>query len=181
MSPSSQSHSHSHSPPSRSPTATKTTDHSNSVRISTLRLSSDLRALERDSVEGVDAAPLDSANIYVWRACIFGPPDTAWEGGVFELTLSFPIEYPQKPPAVRFTSKIYHPNVFADGNLCLDIIADAWSPIYTVSTILTSIQSLLTDPNPASPANPEAAQLYQTNKKEYNKKVRAAIARMMGT
>ncbi len=56
--------------------------------------------------------------------------------------------------------------VYKDGTLCLDIIQDAWSPVYTVSTILTSIQSLLTDPNPASPANPEAAQLLASDPKE---------------
>jgi len=62
--------------------------------------------------------------------------------------------------------------VYADGTLCLDIIQDQWSPIYSVASILTSIQSLLTDPNPASPANPEAAHMYNTNRKEYNRRVR---------
>ena len=68
---------------------------------------------------------------------------------------------------------------YADGNLCLDIIQDKWSPIYTVSSILTSIQSLLTDPNPASPANPEAAKLLAENPKEYRKRVRRVAARSM--
>jgi ubiquitin-protein ligase len=69
--------------------------------------------------------------------------------------------------------------VFADGNLCLDIIQDKWSPVYSVSTILTSIQSLLPDPNAASPANPEAAKLFasknEAEKKEYRKRVRACV------
>jgi ubiquitin-conjugating enzyme E2 A len=72
---------------------------------------------------------------------------------------------------------MFHPNVYTDGTLCLDIIQDKWSPIYTVNTILTSIQSLLTDPNPASPANPEAAQLYNADKAAYNKKVRRVAAK----
>lgn len=49
---------------------------------------------------------------------------------------------------------------------------DKWKPIYTVGSILTSIQSLLTDPNLASPANPEAARLLATNPKEYKRRVR---------
>jgi len=92
------------------------------------------------------------------------------------LRLDFPKEYPQKPPKVRFTSQIFHPNVFKDGTLCLDIIQDQWSPIYTVGSILTSIQSLLTDPNPASPANPEAAKLFQSDEKKYRKQVRKFVA-----
>ena len=39
---------------------------------------------------------------------------------------------------------MYHPNVYADGNLCLDLLQDQWSPCHTICTLLTSIQSLLT-------------------------------------
>ena len=69
--------------------------------------------------------------------------------------MTFGEQYPEKPPRVRFTSEVFHPNVYSDGTLCMDIIQDQWSPIHNVCTLLTSIQSLLTDPNPASPANPE--------------------------
>ncbi len=75
-------------------------------------------------------------------------------GGIYSLRLTFCDRYPEKPPKVRFTTKMFHPNVYADGNICLDIIAAKWTPSYTVSSILTSIQSLLTDPNVQSPANP---------------------------
>ena len=67
--------------------------------------------------------------------------------------------------------------MFADGNLCLDIIQDKWSPIYTVSSLLSSIQSLLTDPNTASPANPDAARLLANDIKEYRKQVRQCAAK----
>ena len=70
--------------------------------------------------------------------------------------MTFGEQYPEKPPRIRFTSEVFHPNVYSDGTLCMDIIQDQWSPIHNVCTLLTSIQSLLTDPNPASPANPEA-------------------------
>ena len=59
--------------------------------------------------------------------------------------------------------------VYSDGTLCLDIIQDSWSPCHTICTLLTSIQSLLTDPNCSSPANPEAAQVYTTDRSAYNK------------
>ena len=54
----------------------------------------------------------------------------------------------------------------------MDLIQDNWSPIYTICSILIAIRSLLTDPNCASPANPEAAHLYQTDKKQYARRVR---------
>jgi ubiquitin-conjugating enzyme E2 A len=57
----------------------------------------------------------------------------------------------------------------------LDILTNQWSPIYDISAILTSIQSLLCDPNPNSPANSEASTLYLTNKREYNRRVRECV------
>ena len=95
----------------------------------------------------------------IWSATVFGPDDTPWEGGIFSMRLTFNDQYPDKPPRVRFTSEMFHPNIYADGSICLDILQNQWSPIYDISAILTSIQSLLCDPNPSSPANSEAARL----------------------
>ncbi|EWM29984.1 ubiquitin-conjugating enzyme e2 [Nannochloropsis gaditana] len=124
------------------------------------RLMRDLKRLQSDPPQGVQGAPLDN-NIMTWQAVIFGPDDTPWEGGTFKLLLEFTEDYPNKAPAVRFVTKMFHPNIYNDGQICLDILQNQWSPIYDVSAILTSIQSLLCDPNPASPANSEASRLYQ--------------------
>ena len=76
------------------------------------------------------------------------------------------------------------------GGICLDILQNRWSPTYDVSAILTSIQSLLDEPNPNSPANNVAAQLYQVssflsdlifeiniqeNRREYEKRVASIV------
>jgi len=103
------------------------------------------------------------------------PEDTAWEDGTFKLTLEFTEEYPNKAPTVKFITKMFHPNIYADGSICLDILQNQWSPIYDISAILTSIQSLLCDPNPSSPANSEAARLYQENRREYHRKVKETV------
>ena len=68
------------------------------------------------------------------------PMDTPFEDGTFRLTLEFTEEYPNKPPTVKFKTKMFHPNVYADGGICLDILQKRWSPTYDVSSILTSIQ-----------------------------------------
>ena len=60
--------------------------------------------------KGVSGAPLDPTAPFVWRCAVFGPSDTAWEGGVFQLQMQFGADYPQKPPNVRFISKMFHPN-----------------------------------------------------------------------
>merc|ERR1712100_824741 len=119
------------------------------------RLMGDLKELTMNPCEGCSAAPLNEDNPFVWAGSLFGPADTPWEGGILSMRIFFSEDYPAKPPKVRFTCEMFHPNVYSDGVLCLDIIQDQWKPIYSVSSILTSIQSLLPDPNPASPANPE--------------------------
>jgi len=138
------------------------------------RLMRDFRRLQNDPRNGVDGAPMDN-NIMAWQAVIFGPDDTPWEGGTFQLLLEFTEDYPNKPPAVKFITKMFHPNIYADGKICLDILGTQWSPIYDVAAVLTSIQSLLSDPNPASPANAEASQLFERDRRDYNRRVREVV------
>lgn len=140
------------------------------------RLMRDFRKLQDEAPEGVQGAPLDN-NIMVWQAVIFGPDDTAWEGGIFKLLLEFSEDYPTKAPAVKFVSQMFHPNIYNDGKICLDILTNQWSPIMDISGLLTSIQSLLSDPNSASPANAEAASLYDRDRREYHRKVREIVER----
>lgn len=54
-----------------------------------------------------------------------------------------------------------------------DTLQDKWSPCHNICTVLMSIQSMLTDPNCSSPANPEAAQLYIKDRTAYNRSVAA--------
>eukprot|EP01134_Creolimax_fragrantissima_P003032 CFRG3032T1 len=138
------------------------------------RLMRDFKRLQEDPPCGVSGAPGDN-NIMLWNAVIFGPEGTPFEDGTFKLTMEFSEDYPNKPPIVRFASKMFHPNVYADGGICLDILQNRWSPTYDVAAILTSIQSLLDEPNPNSPANATAAQLYCENRREYEKKVKAIV------
>nr|CDJ89385.1 Ubiquitin-conjugating enzyme domain containing protein [Haemonchus contortus] len=114
------------------------------------RLMRDFKKLQEDPPAGVSGAPTED-NILAWEAIIFGPQDTPFEDGTFKLSLEFTEEYPNKPPTNR------------------------WSPTYDVAAILTSIQSLLDEPNPNSPANSHAAQLYQENRREYEKRVQQIV------
>lgn len=71
---------------------------------------------------------------------IIGPADTPFEDGTFRLVMQFEEQYPNKPPQVKFISQMFHPNVYATGELCLDILQNRWSPTYDVAAVLTSIQ-----------------------------------------
>ncbi|KAJ5110944.1 hypothetical protein N7532_001479 [Penicillium argentinense] len=110
---------------------------------------------------------LPVARSFHWQATIMGPGDSPYSGGVFFLTIHFPTDYPFKPPKVNFTTRIYHPNINSNGSICLDILRDQWSPALTISKVLLSICSMLTDPNPDDPLVPEIAHVYKTDRPRY--------------
>ncbi|ARF09360.1 ubiquitin-conjugating enzyme E2 [Catovirus CTV1] len=117
----------------------------------------------------------DSSNITQWTAYIKGPDDTAYENGVFKLNISFPGNFPFVAPKVKFATKMFHPNVSSSGEICLDILKDQWSPALSVSKVLLSICSLLSDPNANDPLNGEVASIYKNNKSDFEKKVREYV------
>jgi len=155
-----------------------------------LLLRKQLKDLMRNPVEGFSAGLVDDSNVYEWNVSIIGPPDTLYEGGFFTTIMTFPQDYPNNPPTVRFTSDMWHPNVYPDGRVCISILhapgddpngyesaCERWSPIHTVETIMLSIISMLSSPNSDSPANIDAAKEWRDEKVEYKKKVSRCVRR----
>lgn len=131
------------------------------------RLQKEFLDMQKDDTPNLSASPIND-NLFEWEAVILGPIGTPYEGGVFNLTISIPSNYPFKPPTVIFKTKIYHPNINSSGSICLDILKTQWSPALTISKILLSICSLLADPNPNDPLVPEIANVFKTNIEVYN-------------
>ncbi|XP_056276726.1 ubiquitin-conjugating enzyme E2 E2-like isoform X1 [Pseudoliparis swirei] len=111
------------------------------------RIQKELAEITLDPPPNCSAGPKGD-NIYEWRSTILGPPGSVYEGGVFFLDIAFTPDYPFKPPKVTFRTRIYHCNINSQGVICLDILKDNWSPALTISKVLLSICSLLTDCNP---------------------------------
>ena len=137
------------------------------VSSSAKRIQKELAEISLDPPDDCTAGPKGD-NLYEWVSTILGPPDSPYEGGVFFLDITFPSDYPFKPPKLRFRTRIYHCNVNSNGSICLDILKDQWSPALTVSKVLLSICSLLTDPNPDDPLVPEIARVFKSDKEKHD-------------
>jgi ubiquitin-conjugating enzyme E2 D/E len=135
------------------------------------RLTSEYAKLCKEPIARCTAEPKSQSDFFSWKALLEGPPDTPYAGGKFILEFTFPHDYPFKPPQVKMITKCYHPNI-RDTHICVDILQSAWSPALGITQVLLSLSSLLSDPNPASPLNSEAAQLFVKNRKVYDATVR---------
>lgn len=132
------------------------------------RLGHDLKGLAQDAPEGIEAKPLDSC-YYHWQASITGPVGSPYEGGIFYLYLKVPMLYPFRPPEVRFLTKIFHPNVNRHGDIGIDSIQQGnWVSGLTLTKVLISIQSLLTDPYCDVCMEPEVGQLCRADRDTFN-------------
>jgi len=132
------------------------------------RLQREYQEILNDPPANCTAGPSTEADFFTWDAMIFGPEDSPFTGGTFRLTIRFPTDYPFKPPIITFRTKIYHPNINSAGGICLDILKGQWSPALSISKVLLSILSLLTDANPNDPLVPEIADIYKRNREAYD-------------
>ncbi len=133
------------------------------------RLLKELNDMKLNDTPNLSAAPIDPNNLFEWNGVILGPIATPYEGGIFNVGISIPRNYPFKPPIFIFKTKIYHPNINSTGSICLDILKGQWSPALTIVKVLLSICSLLSDPNPDDPLVPDIAHTLKENPELYNK------------
>lgn len=158
------------------------------MSIATIRLTKELAKLgsaKDDILEVIEDWPeklncqitiKKPTDLFTWELKIKGPTDSPYETGIFDILVRFDSDYPVKAPSVKFLNPPFHPNIYRDGKICIDILQPhEWVSTQTIRTIMLSIISLLCDPNPASPANREAAELYVANKEEYVKRVKLSI------
>lgn len=134
----------------------------------------ELKSLQEEPVEGFRITLVDESDLYNWEVAIFGPPNTLYEGGYFKAHIKFPIDYPYSPPTFRFLTKMWHPNIYENGDVCISILhppvddpqsgelpSERWNPTQNVRTILLSVISLLNEPNTFSPANVDASVMFR--------------------
>ncbi|KAJ1675744.1 hypothetical protein EV182_000663 [Spiromyces aspiralis] len=144
-----------------------------------LRVQKEFKNFKKELPEGIDCWPLDehlsafrAALTIALLAVISGPQGTPYQDGYFYLDIDIGEGYPMKPPACRFRTRIYHPNIDEVGLICLDILKDKWRPSLSIAKLLISLQSLIAGPNPDDPLVAEVAHVYKEDRQLFNKLAR---------
>ncbi len=103
-------------------------------------------------------------------------PDSGyWAGAKYPFTFVIPALYPHEPPKVTCKTKIYHPNINLEGNVCLNILREDWKPVLDINAVIYGLIYLFYEPNPDDPLNREAADLFRNNKAEFSRVVKRTL------
>lgn len=140
-----------------------------------MRMKKELQMLAESPPHGVSCWIKDNCTDQL-EAQIVGADDTPYSGGIFKLEIQIPERYPFEPPKVQFVTPIYHPNIDSGGRICLDTLKmppkGAWKPCMNVSSVLTSIQLLMTEPNPDDPLMTDISNEFKHNRTLFQQNAR---------
>ncbi|GJP76033.1 hypothetical protein CLOP_g6426 [Closterium sp. NIES-67] len=131
----------------------------------------ELRSLQDSPPEGIRVL-LNDDNISTVHAEIEGPVGTPYEGGAFRMKLVLGPEFPNAPPKGFFVTRIFHPNVAKNGEICVNILKKDWKPCLGLRHVLLVVRCLLIEPYPESALNEDAGKLLLEDYEAYAKHAR---------
>eukprot|EP00043_Microstomoeca_roanoka_P018339 m.195516 g.195516 ORF g.195516 m.195516 type:complete len:251 (-) comp16804_c0_seq2:1954-2706(-) len=135
------------------------------------RLARELVLLQKSPPPGITCWTKSETEMHLLLADVAGPPDTPYQEGVFRVELDCSGRYPFEPPKARFITPIYHPNIDTAGRICLDLLKmppkGSWKPSINIATLLTSLQVLMSEPNPDDGLLPDVSSEYKYRRSQF--------------
>ncbi|KAJ1397023.1 Ubiquitin-conjugating enzyme E2 [Sesbania bispinosa] len=135
------------------------------------QLAKELKNLDESPPEGIKVVVNDDdfSTIY---ADIEGPAGTPYDNGVFRMKLLLSHDFPHSPPKGFFLTKIFHPNIATNGEICVNTLKKDWNPSLGLRHVLIVVRCLLIEPFPESALNEQAGKLLLENYEEYARHAR---------
>nr|BAO65811.1 ubiquitin conjugating enzyme 12 [Ciliophrys infusionum] len=106
---------------------------------------------------------------------IITPDSGFWRGATYRFSFTIPAQYPHEAPKVLCLTRIYHPNINLEGNVCLNILREDWKPVLDINAVIYGLIYLFYEPNPDDPLNHEAADLFRTNIASFERTVQRTL------
>lgn len=135
------------------------------------QISRELCDLTQNPLEGIRVV-FNEDDITNVQADIDGPSGTPYFGGSFRVRLILGKNFPTSPPKGFFVTKIFHPNVGRNGEICVNTLKKDWNQDLGLKHILLTIKCLLIVPNPESALNEEAGKMLLEQYEDYCKRAK---------
>ncbi|KAG5941614.1 hypothetical protein E4U53_007391 [Claviceps sorghi] len=148
--------------------------------MSTKRIAKEYAETSQSPPKGISVSLPPNCSLHTWHVVLAPPPESPYHPGRYGLLLHLPPEYPFKPPSLRFTTRIYHPNVTNDaqGNVCLALLKpENWKPSTRLAAVLDAVSALLLEPQPDDPLEERIADEYRRDRPAWEKVVSGMVAR----
>jgi len=137
-----------------------------------LRITKDINELELPKTCKTEFP--DPDDLLSFKLVIY-PDEGFYRHGQFTFSFKIGAAYPHEPPKVKCETKVYHPNIDLEGNVCLNILREDWKPVLTINSIVYGLQYLFLEPNPEDPLNKEAALELQSNRRLFEQNVQKTM------
>ncbi|XP_071735118.1 ubiquitin-conjugating enzyme E2 22-like [Rutidosis leptorrhynchoides] len=135
------------------------------------QLARELKNLDETPPEGIKVGVNDDDFSTIF-ADIDGPAGTPYENGVFRMKLNLSRDFPHSPPKGYFLTKIFHPNIASNGEICVNTLKRDWNPSLGLRHVLVVVRCLLIEPFPESALNEQAGKMLLENYEEYARHAR---------
>ncbi|QUC15819.1 uncharacterized protein UV8b_00060 [Ustilaginoidea virens] len=148
--------------------------------MSTKRITKEYAEVSQTPPDGYTVRLPNDSSIHTWHLTLAPPPSTPYHPGRYGVLLTLPADYPFRPPAVRFVTRLYHPNVTNDalGHICLGILKpENWKPSTRIAAVLLALRDLLVEPQPDDPLEDAIAHEYKSDRAAWEKNVRAQVGK----
>ncbi|KAM9306328.1 ubiquitin-conjugating enzyme E2 L3-like [Pholidichthys leucotaenia] len=141
------------------------------------RIQKELEEVEKCPGNCFRLTKVDDSNLWYWQ-CLLLPNCCPYDKGAFKIDITFPSDYPFKPPKITFKTKIYHPNIDEKGQICLPMISNEnWKPATRIKQVIECLLTTVNTPEPDHPLRADLAdeytrdrQKFMKNAEEYTKK-----------
>ncbi|CAH1399079.1 unnamed protein product [Nezara viridula] len=131
------------------------------------RLQKEYAEVKTSSFRGFRNVSMEDGNILRWTGLLV-PEFFPYNQAAFRVEILFPNEYPFKPPKITFGTKIYHPNIDEQGQVCLPLVtSENWKPATKAEQVIQALVALVNTPEPEHPLRADIAEEYIKDKKKF--------------
>ncbi|XP_068963795.1 ubiquitin/ISG15-conjugating enzyme E2 L6 [Petaurus breviceps papuanus] len=132
------------------------------------RAAKELEALQENLPSYLQDLCSENSNVLIWKALLL-PDHEPYNLRAFKFRITFPPNYPFSPPQLNFITKMYHPNVAENGEVCLPLLNKNWTVRTKMHQVLQALISLVNTPNPDLPLQAKLADMYVQNPEQFMK------------